>query len=60
MESGVLFAEASEVSRNTKLAAYTVRITEAADDLIAIFQGMVYRKREKIDFNASPSDSGLT
>ena len=45
---GTLFAEAMEVSRNSKLASYTIRVTDESDDLIAIFQGMVYRKRDKI------------
>lgn len=45
---GVLFAEATEVSRNSKLATYTIRVTDENDDLIALFQGMVYRKKEKI------------
>lgn len=45
---GVLFAEATEVSRNSKLASYTIRVTDESDDLIAIFQGMVYRKKDKL------------
>jgi acyl-CoA thioesterase len=45
---GTLFAEAIEVSRNPKLASYTIRVTDESDDLIAIFQGMVYRKKVKI------------
>ena len=44
--SGTLFAEAFEISRNHKLATYTVNITNSDDDLIASFQGMVYRKKE--------------
>ncbi|MGD8542563.1 MAG: hotdog fold thioesterase [Desulfobacteraceae bacterium] len=44
----VLFAEAREVSRNFKLASYTVRVTDDQDALIAIFQGMVYRKKDRI------------
>jgi acyl-CoA thioesterase len=43
-----LFAEATEVSRNFKLGSYTIRVTDDRDDLIAIFQGMVYRKKDKI------------
>ncbi len=43
-----LFAEATEVSRNFKLASYSVRVTDDQNDLIAIFQGMVYRKKETI------------
>jgi acyl-CoA thioesterase len=45
---GTLFAEATEISRNAKLASYTIRVTDESDDLIAIFQGMVYRKKDKI------------
>lgn len=45
----ILLAEAQEVSRNPKLSAYTVRITDEEDDLVAIFQGMAYIKRDKID-----------
>ncbi len=45
---GTLFAEATEVSRNSKLASYTIRVTNERDDLIAIFQGMVYRKKDQI------------
>ena len=45
---GTLFAEATEVSRNPKLASYTIRVTDEAGDLIALFQGMVYRKKDKI------------
>lgn len=46
--SGRLFAEATEVSRNAKLASYTIRITDEQEQLIALFQGMVYRKKDKI------------
>jgi acyl-CoA thioesterase len=47
---GFLYAEATEVSRNAKIASYTIRVTDDADELISIFQGMVYRKRERISF----------
>jgi acyl-CoA thioesterase len=45
---GTLFAEAKEQSLNPKLATYIVRITDDGNDLVAIFQGMVYRKKESI------------
>ena len=45
---GTLYAEAVEQSRNPRLASYSVRITDDADDVVAIFQGMVYRKKESI------------
>lgn len=46
---GVLTAEAMEVARNAKLATYQVNITNETDDLMAIFQGTVYRKKDLID-----------
>lgn len=45
---GTLYAEATEQSRNPKLASYSVMITDDAGDVVAIFQGMVYRKTESI------------
>lgn len=47
--SGTLFAEAEEISTNPKLGTYTITITDDNGELIAIFQGMAYRKRDKID-----------
>jgi acyl-CoA thioesterase len=43
-----LIAEANEVSLNPKLATYEVRVTDETHDLIAIFLGTVYRKKDKI------------
>ncbi|MFD2112141.1 PaaI family thioesterase [Thiorhodococcus fuscus] len=45
---GVLTAEAEEVSINSKLATYLIRITDEDANLIALFQGTVYRKREAL------------
>jgi acyl-CoA thioesterase len=47
-KAGVLWAEAVETSRNFKLATYTVEVKDDAGDLVALFQGMVYRKQETI------------
>lgn len=46
--SGTLMAEAREVARNPKLASYTVNVTDEAGNLIAVFQGLVYRKNQTI------------
>lgn len=46
----MLFAEARETSRNPRLATYTVEVTDQSGDLVAIFQGMVYRKKERMAF----------
>jgi acyl-CoA thioesterase len=43
-----LTATATEVSINPKLGTYTVNVVNDNGDLIAIFQGMAYRKRDKI------------
>jgi len=45
---GSLFAEANEVAINPKLASYTVNVTDEHGSLIAVFQGMVYRKKETV------------
>ncbi len=43
--SGTLYAEAFEISRNNKIASYTVNITNEEGVNIAVFQGMVYIKK---------------
>ncbi|RZN37108.1 MAG: hotdog fold thioesterase [Methanophagales archaeon ANME-1-THS] len=46
VSAGVLYAEANEVSRHPKLASYSIDVTNETGDLIASFQGMVYRKKD--------------
>jgi len=46
---GVLTADAIEVAKNSKLATYQINIINEKNDLIAIFQGTVYRKKMRID-----------
>jgi len=46
--SGTLTAEGHEVSRNPKLGTYTINVTDDAGDLVAVFQGMVYRKNDPL------------
>ena len=45
---GTLYAEAKEQSLNPKLASYIVNISDDDNNVVAIFQGMVYRKNESI------------
>jgi len=45
---GTLYAEAVEQSKGSKLASYSVMVTDDTGDVVAIFQGMVYRKKEPI------------
>jgi acyl-CoA thioesterase len=44
--SGTLTAEAREISANPKLASYTVEVRDEQQDLVAVFQGLAYRKKE--------------
>jgi acyl-CoA thioesterase len=46
--TGTLTAEAREVALNPKLASYTVDVTDEAGCLLAVFQGLVYRKQQAI------------
>ena len=46
--AGTLTARAREVSRNAKLSSYTIDITDEQGDLIAVFQGLAYRKKDNL------------
>jgi acyl-CoA thioesterase len=48
VSGGILYAQATEESLGSKLATYAVKVTNQDGDLIASFQGMVYRKKEPI------------
>lgn len=48
VRSGTLSAEAVEVSRHPRLGSYTVTVTDDQGDIVAIFQGMVYRKSDPL------------
>jgi acyl-CoA thioesterase len=45
---GKLYADAREQSKGPKLAAYAVTISDDAGDVVALFQGMVYRKKDAL------------
>jgi acyl-CoA thioesterase len=46
-QTGTLWAEAREVSKNFKLGYYTVEVKDDTGELVALFQGLAYRKSEK-------------
>jgi acyl-CoA thioesterase len=46
--AGVVTAEAREVALNPKLASYAVNVCDEAGHLVAVFQGLVYRKTQPI------------
>ncbi len=46
--SGTLWAEARENSKNPKVGSYTVEVRDDEGDLVAMFQGTAYRKKEPV------------
>lgn len=54
---GTLYAEAREEARGPKLATYSVHVTDDEGDVVAIFQGTVYRKKESV-FNICTDPAG--
>jgi len=47
----ILVAEAKEVSASQKIASYNVDIFNEDKEIIARFTGMVYRKRDRLNFD---------
>ena len=45
-QGDVLRAEAQEVSAGPKIGTYSIRITDGAGEIVAVFEGMAYRKKE--------------
>ena len=46
--TGTLWAEAREVSKNFKVGSYVVEVKDDQGDLVATFQGLAYRKKDKL------------
>jgi len=49
-KAGTLWAEAREVSKNFKVGAYAIEIKDDQGDLVAQFQGLAYRKKDRLPF----------
>jgi acyl-CoA thioesterase len=47
---GWLKAEARELSKNSRIGTYTVEVTDEQGELVAIFQGLAYRKKDPLNF----------
>lgn len=43
-KGATLFAEATEISQNKRVASYTVIVKDEINDTIAVFQGLAYKK----------------
>lgn len=48
ISEGTLTAEAREVSLGPKLGNYSIRVTDGEGDLVALFNGLAYRKRDSL------------
>ena len=46
--AGTLWAEAREMSKNFKIGSYVVEVKDDEGDLVAQFQGLAYRKKDKL------------
>ena len=46
---GIVTAEAEEIAPHAKMAPYLVRIRNEAGEVVAVMQGLAYRKRETIE-----------
>lgn len=49
LTTGKVTAEAREISRNPKLSTYTIDIYNEDGEVVAVFQGLAYQKRESLD-----------
>jgi acyl-CoA thioesterase len=47
-KGGTIFAEAKEVASHPKLGTYSVRVTDAEGNLLATFEGLVYKKKDNL------------
>ena len=48
VSKGTIYAEAIELSKNPKLATYKVDVVHEEGELLAVFQGTVYRKKQSL------------
>ena len=46
--AGTLWAEAREIAKNFKIGTYAVEVKDDHGELIAQFQGLAYRKQDKL------------
>jgi acyl-CoA thioesterase len=47
--TGALIAEARELAHSRKLSHCTVRVADERGELVALFQGTAFRKRERVE-----------
>jgi acyl-CoA thioesterase len=49
-QGNVIFAEAAEVTANPRLATYVVNVLDEGGEIVCVFQGMAYKKSQKVDY----------
>jgi acyl-CoA thioesterase len=49
LSSGTLVATAREEVRTTKIGCYSIRVEEEGGELVALFHGTVYRKKDLLE-----------
>jgi acyl-CoA thioesterase len=49
-KAGTLWAEARELSKNFKVGSYSIEVKDDQGDLVAQFQGLAYRKKDRLPF----------
>ena len=49
VRQGTLTADGREISFNPRLATYLIEVRDETGDLVASFQGTVYRKRDRLE-----------
>jgi acyl-CoA thioesterase len=47
VKAGTLYVDAEEISNSRKISVYSIRVTDDAGQLIAMFQGMAYKKAQR-------------
>ena len=47
VQGDFLLAEVQEISCGPKIAVYTARVTDSTGEVVSLFEGMAYRKKER-------------
>jgi acyl-CoA thioesterase len=59
VSKGTLFAEGREIAQGPKLASCTVHVTDEQGTLVAVFQGLAYRKKDLISEVLKSKEPGI-
>jgi acyl-CoA thioesterase len=51
VKDGTIYAEARELAINPKLGIYSIKVTDENDQLLATFEGLVYKKKDLLNLD---------